>query len=504
MREDHTPVLVGAGQFTQRDVDPRQAKDPMGMMVECARMAAADAGLLPRALADVDTLAVVNIFGWHYANAPGLLAERLGAQPARCLYTTVGGNTPQWLVNEMADAIAAGRARRVLLAGAEAINTLVRARRAGIHLDWSAGGSGSPTVVGDNRPGTTDHEIAHGLQLPTTVYPLFETALRAHYGLDPETHRARLGWLCSQMSAVAAENPYAWFRTARSAAELTTITADNRFIGYPYPKYMNAIIDVDQGAAVLMTSVAEARALGIPESRWVYLWGGADAHDLWFVSERRDYHSSPALRRVGERALEMAGVEIGQIAAFDLYSCFPVAVQIARDMLGVAADDPRPFTVTGGLPYHGGPGNNYSLHAIATIMERLRAQPGTTGMVTALGWYLTKHSAGIYGTRPPHNGAWPRKDGSRDQAELDAMPHPALELEARGPGTIEAYTVLHDRDATPIRGIVIGRLADGRRFLANTPSDRVVLEELMVREAVGVSGHVFSADGQNCFDPRGA
>src|SRR5262249_24671909 len=159
------------------------------------------------------------------------------------------------------------------------VRSLLRARRAGVELRWTSDGSGSPVVLGDSRPGTSEHEVNHGLQMPTVIYPLFENALRAHYGLSLAAHRERLGALCSRMSTVAARNPYAWFQQERSAADIATVSAENRFIGFPYPKYMNAIIEVDQAAAVLMTSVAAARELGISPSRWVYLWGAADAQD---------------------------------------------------------------------------------------------------------------------------------------------------------------------------------------------------------------------------------
>jgi acetyl-CoA C-acetyltransferase len=499
MSEDRTPILIGAGQLTQRDVDPTRAKEPLVMMSECARQAAADAGLTFEHLSRLDCVAVANIFGWHYGNVPRALAERLGAHPATELYTTLGGNTPQMLVNETAASIAAGRARFALLAGAEALYTVARARRAGIQLAWSSGAAGSPSVIGDSRQGTTEHEVAYGVMLPTTIYPLFENALRAHYGLSLEEHRQRLGELCSRFSAVAAENPYAWFRQKRTAAEITTVTPQNRMIGFPYPKYMNAILDVDQGAAVLMTSVGEARALGIEPSRWVYLWGCGDAHDLWFVSERVNYYTSPAIRRIGRRALAMAGIGIDAIDCFDLYSCFPSAVQISRDMLGIPADDPRPLTVTGGLSYHGGPGNNYTMHAIATMMGRLRAKPGSKGLITGLGWYATKHSVGIYSTEPKPT-PFSRADPARDQTEIDGEPHPALALEPRGRGAIETYTVLHDREGNPVRGVVIGRLEDGRRFLANTPEDRSVLGSLMTSESVGRKGSVSSKDGVNRFE----
>lgn len=499
MTDDRTPVLFGAGQLTQRDVEPAEAKEPLAMMEEVAHRAAADAGANAGALERLDTVAVVNILSWHYGNAPGLLAARLGARPAQQIYTTVGGNTPQFLINEIATQIASGRARFALVAGAEAVRTLVRARRAGVELHWTSGGTGAPTVLGESKHGTSDHEVHHGLQLPTTIYPLFENALRAHYRLGLGAHRERLGALCNRFSAVAAHNPYAWFRQERSAEEITTVTAQNRFIGFPYPKYMNAIMEVDQAAAVLMTSVAGARALGIDPSRWVYLWGAADAQDHWFLSDRVDYHSSPAIRAAGQSALRMAGLGIGEIDYFDLYSCFPSAVQIGRDMLGVAADDPRPLTVTGGLPYHGGPGNNYTMHAVATMMDKVRAAPGTKGLVTGLGWYVTKHSLGIYGAPPPPR-PWQREEPSTYQRAIDGMPHPTLTASPQGRATIETYTVLHDRDGTPVRGIIIGRLADGQRFLANTPDERSVLESLKSQEAIGRTGTVSSSDGTNRFD----
>jgi len=502
--EDLTPILIGGGQVTQRDVEPAAAKEPLALMVEAAQGAAADADGGAELLAAVDSVAVVNILSWHYGNAPRLLAEQLGAHPTQEWYTTIGGNTPQWLVNETAAHIASGRTRVALLAGAETVYTLQRARRGHTELHWTSGGTGTPTIVGSYRHGTSDHEVAHGFQMPTAIYPLFENALRAHYGLSLAAHRERLGTLCSRLSAVAAENPYAWFRTARDAAAITTVTAANRMVGFPYPKYMNAIMDVDQAAAVLMTSVSAARRLGIPPSRWVYLWGGAEAEDLWFVSERVNYHSSPAIRAAGRHALAMAGIGIDAIDLFDLYSCFPSAVQIGRDMLGIAADDPRPLTVAGGLPYHGGPGNNYVMHAIATMLQRLRAAPGTKGLVTGLGWYVTKHSVGIYSTAPPETSAadnWAHERSAAYHAELQAMPHPELELTPQGPACVETYTVLHDRDGNPVAGLVIGRLDDGRRFLANTPADSALLRDLLAHEAVGQRGVVSSSDGTNRFDP---
>jgi acetyl-CoA C-acetyltransferase len=497
---DHTPILVGAGQLTQRDGDLATALDPLAMMEVVARRAADDAGAAATLLARVDSVAVVNVLCWPYANPPRDLAGRLGIRPAEALYTTVGGNTPQWLVNETAARIADGRVRVALLAGAEAVRTVMRARKARHQLAWASGGDGGPVVIGDPRDGTSEHEVAHGFMLPTQIYPLFENAIRARAGRTVVEHQRALGGLCAGLSAVAATNPHAWFPEARTAEEIATVSPANRMIGFPYPKLMNAIIEVDQAAAVLMTSAEEARALGVPRDRWVYLRGSGQAHDHWFVSDRVDYAISPAIREAGRQALAAAGIGIDGVAHLDLYSCFPAAVQMGRDALGIAPDDPRPLTVTGGLPYFGGPGNNYSLHAIAEMMTRVRAQPGSVGLVTALGWYVTKHAVGVYSTAPGE-GPFVREDPAPRQAALDAEPAPELAREPSGGAIIETYTVLHDREGTPVRGLVIGRLDDGRRFLATAPDDRRVLEELTVREGVGRRGRVWTADGVGWFDP---
>jgi acetyl-CoA C-acetyltransferase len=234
----------------------------------------------------------------------------------------------------------------------------------------------------------------------------------------------------------------------------------------------------------------------------VYVRGSGDALDHWYVSDRVNYHSSPAIRAAGHAALTQAGHDISQVDVFDLYSCFPCAPQIAAAMLGIAADDPRPLTVTGGLPYAGGPGNNYSTHAIAAMVSRLRAHPGRVGMVTGVGWYLTKHAVGIYSATPP-DGVRTRVPLREYQMTIDAMEHPTCVTEAEGEGHVETYTVLHDRDGTPETGVIVGRLGNGSRFWANTPADRALLDVMEQREMIGCRGRVRHepSAGVNRFEP---
>jgi acetyl-CoA C-acetyltransferase len=493
------PVIIGVGQVTNRANDISEAKQPIELMEIAAQNAEEDAGVRGL-LSKVESLRVVNVVSWPTDDPAGDLAARLGASPSERVYTTLGGNTPQWQVNEASERIARGDVRLSLIAGAEAIHSLRLARKSGERLPWPARGRPEPNA-GDARPGFSALEHAHGADAPIHVYPMFENALRAHQGHSIEEHQRYLGELSARFAAVAREHPYAWFREEKSADEIATPSQANRMVGFPYPKFMNAIMEVDMGAALLLASEAAARELGVAEDRWVYLHGCGDAIDHWFTSERVNYYCSPAIKVAGERALTMAGVAVDNIAYFDLYSCFPSAVQYGRDALGVAPDDPRPLTVTGGLPYFGGAGNNYTTHAIATMVEKLRAEPDKLGLCSALGWFATKHAIGIYGARRPES-EWSRTEPKADQKIVDAMPHPQLVEEADGPATVETYTVAYGREGAE-RGVVIGRLENGHRFLANTPPDRELFESMTQREFVGAKGAVRhdAAAGINVFSP---
>jgi acetyl-CoA C-acetyltransferase len=500
---DRLPVVVGVGQLTQRTEDIAAAREPLALIADAARSAIDDAEGGAALAAHIDSVRVVNLLSGAYADPAAALASRLDLPAGERLYTAMGGSAPQWLVNRTADDLAAGRIRAALLAGGEAMHTLRLAARAGVALEWTRG-STRAAMVGDTRQGSHPDEWKHGAQMPAQIYPLFEIATRAHEGLTPAEHRARIAALSASFARVAAAHPHAWFRDAKSADEIATVSPQNRIVAFPYTKYMNAIMEVDQAAAVVMTTVAEARALGIPEGRRVHLHGGGDVHDLWHLRDRIDYFSSPGMALAFDEAMSQARIDPTALGPVDLYSCFPVAPQFAARILGLPADGSQPLTVTGGLPYFGGAGNNYSMHAIATIVERLRADPAALGLVSALGWYMTKHAVGVYGVAPPSR-AWQRPARASQQARIDALAHPTCVAVADGRARIETYTVLHDRGGRAHEAIVVLRLEDGDRVFANVDPDADLFATMEREEMVGAPGRVRPGlDGRNRFYPVGA
>jgi acetyl-CoA C-acetyltransferase len=359
--DPRTPVVVGVGQVStpaDAGLAPADRPEPLELMTAALRAAAEDCdGAAPGGSAPagsallqrVDSIRVVAPLGWHAVNAALGVASSLGyapgSEPAQLMVSAIGGNSPQALMHDSCRAIGRGDLDVVLVTGAEAMYARALARRdpAKPWLEWATQPAETPPplVFGVDKPGATELEMNRGVILPVQAYPLFENALRAANGWTLEEHAARIGALWSRFSEVAAANPAAWIRKARTASEIVTPSADNRMVSFPYPKLCTANMQVDQGAGYIVCSVAAARSAGVPEDRWVFPLAGADAHDHWFISQRPELHRSPAIRFAGAAALALAGLGIDDVAAVDLYSCFPAVVQMGRPSLGWQWTIPR-------------------------------------------------------------------------------------------------------------------------------------------------------------------
>jgi acetyl-CoA C-acetyltransferase len=518
--DPRTPVVVGVGQVTVRPDPTTERSDrpePLELMTAALLAAGEDCdgappgGRAPAGHALVrraDSIRVVAPLSWHPVNPALLVANRLGfavgSEPAELVLSSIGGNSPQAIMHDACLSISRGDLDVVLVTGAEAMYTRTLARRVpdAPRPAWTtqeAESTPPPVVFGVDKAGASELEMNRGVLLPVHAYPLFENALRAANGWSMEEHATRMGTLWARFSKVASGNPYAWLRTPRTAAEVVTPGPDNRMISFPYPKLCTANMQVDQGAGYIVCSAGAARAAGVPEERWVFPLSGADGNDHWYISERPELHRSPAIRLAGGAALELAGIGPDDLSAIDLYSCFPVVVQMAARELGLSVDDPaRPLTLTGGLTFGGGPGNNYTSHGIAAAAAALREAPGATALVTGNGWYATKHSIGVYASRPPaHGGSQPF--AWRDvQPEIEALPRCRVDAEASGRVVVETYTVAFDRDGNAERGIVACRTPDGTRAWGNI-SDADTLASLCAEEGVGRKG-VLEADGSLTLD----
>ncbi len=484
----NTPILVGIHQYTQRWQAGQMPQDPLSLIIQASKAAIEDSGQV--ALKDaIDAVYIVNIFSYAYQDAPGELSKALGIDPQIAVYTTEGGNTPQYLVNQAALALEKGEIKAALLTGCEVVYGFKKATKSGMKLDWPKRESPAK-ITGEVRVPVNDVESAYELYTPANVYPIFETALRAQKGHTPEAHQKYLGDLYEKFAQVAAQHPQAWSQDAPSSQEIAEPSDDNRMVCYPYTKRMNANINVDQAAALVMTTVSEAERLGIPSEKWVVPMGGAHLNEVWEVSRRPKLYESQAIREASRLALEQSGLSLEQIDAFDLYSCFPCAVQMGREAVGISETDARTLTLTGGLSFFGGAGNNYVMHAIATAVETIRQNPAQKILISALGWYATKHAIGIYGKEAPARPWRENPDFGEIQQQIDATELEPPVAQAEGVLEVEGYTIKHGRDGSPEKGIVIGRLEDGRRTVSYIEADAEALRKYEQTELVGQKGQV--------------
>ncbi|CAJ1494541.1 acetyl-CoA acetyltransferase [[Mycobacterium] kokjensenii] len=483
MIDPRTPVVVGVGQSAERidDADYR-AMSPVQLAAAAAQAALADCGADTEQVASaIDAIVATRAFEISIPKAPAPLgksnnfprsvARLIGADPARAVLDKVGGQGPQKLLTEFAGEIVAGAADVVLLCGSDATSTLRHFAKSETKPDFNETVDGQ---LEDRGYGLEDfverYTVIHGLTGAPVQYALLENARRAGLGMSKADYLQSMAELFAPMSKIAAKNPFSASPVERSVDELTTVNASNRMICDPYPRLLVARDQVNQGAAALVMSVAAAQRLGVPEDRWVFLHGHADLREQRLL-ERPDLGAYPAAVAATAEALEMAGIGFGDVAAMDLYSCFAVPVFNICDAFGLAADDPRGLTLTGGLPFFGGAGNNYSMHAIAEAVAFARSAPGKFAFVGANGGMQSKYAAGVYATTPV---PWQADRSAELQARADAAAQAVPVTEsAEGPATVETYSVRHDWK-TPT-GIIIGRLdADGTRFLATTEDEDLV------------------------------
>ena len=489
---DDTPVLIGVGEASERiDAADYEALSPANLASAAARAAIADAG--GRDLAKhIDVIAAIRQFEVSGANAkppfgaadnfPRAIGKRIGADPKRAILEVVGGQGPQHLVNEFAHAIAAGEVNMVLLVGSEAISTVRHLQSKGETRDWSEAIGGELENRGFGMDGLVTMDlIGHGARSPIQLYALFENARRARLGMDRKSYALKMGELFAPFTRVASGNPHAMSRDVYSADELATVTGPNRLTADPFPRRMVARDQANQGAAVLMTSVKQARALGVPAEKMVFLYGGADVKERSVIA-RRDLSASPAAIAACKQALGAAKLSTADIGVFDLYSCFPVAVFNICDGLGIAPGDPRGLTVTGGLPFFGGAGNNYSMHAIASMVRALRGKPEAAGLVGANGGYLSKYSVGVYGAREKEFAPF---DSRALQAEIDAWPAPQLDPAFAGQARIETYTI--DYSGLAPRGVIIARTPGDARLVAMAPAKSPLVQEMIANDPLRAS-----------------
>lgn len=471
MVADNTPVIIGVGQYSERVGEPGyEVLSYMDLGGRALAEAIKDSSASGSVADALDTLAAIRAFEMSRPgrdppfggsdNVPRSFAKRVGANPKRAILSTTGGQYNQKLVGEFAAEIAAGRSDCAAIVGAEAISTVLALSAKGEKPDWSEAVGGELEDRGFGLDGMMEPALfAHGATGAIPLYAIAENARRAKLDKSLEAYRRDIGELFAPFTKVAASNPHAAAAVERSAEELATVTERNRIVAEPYARMTVARDQVNQAAAIIIASAGIARELGVPDEQWVHIHAVTSATELE-LSERPDLSGNPASIASVERALEISGKRMADMKFLDFYSCFAIPVFNQCDHFGISPDDPRGLTLTGGLPFFGGAGNNYSAHAICEAVQRVRHDRGSFALVGANGGWMSKYATGIYSTEaaewagevrvedlPKATNGVPRSDQPFDTA------------------VVESYTINHSKSGSD--AVFIGRNPEGERVVGN-------------------------------------
>lgn len=484
------PCIIGVAQHTWHP-SHEDAPEPLEQWAAMAKLAAMDAGS-EKLLSALDEIDVVFSLSWNYDDAPSQLAQKLGCTPKHKKISGLSGTSPQKFINEAAESILKGETRLALVAGGEALATKKKAKREGRQLSWQKTLNKPPMPFED-----TFHpsEISHQIFQAYLTFAMLDSARRHHLKLSLQQNREQEADMMSRLSRVASQNPSAWFPKAYSIAELLDDDNANRPVAYPYNKFQMAFMDVDMAAAVIIASREKADELGIAEEKRIYLHGWSYAKEPIHIAERPELWHSPAMEIAGQQALSMAGIGSNSLAHLDVYSCFPASLNFTRDALGISDTDTRPLTVTGGLPYFGGPGNNYTAHAVVSLVKRLRERRGDYGLVSGVGMHLTHHVMGIYSSEAPTKLPVPA-DAGKAQHYVESVGRKIIENAVNGQGTIAAYTIIYGSDKNTAYAIC--DIDGGKRCYAICDHAETV-SRMDKEEWVGKSVKIYSENNINRF-----
>lgn len=470
-----TPVLVGIGTATRREENFEDALEPMDLMLEAVTNAGRDSGS-SAILSGAQYIAVPR-GRWAYRNPAGEIATTIGADAPTTVLAGVGV-LQQTLIGKACARIASGESHTTLVAGADAGYRILRARVAGQRASERDQESEPDIRMTPREELRHPVEKRAGLVMPVGLYAIMESAYRAKHGWSVDDHRDRIAELLARCGRVAASNPNAWNRAPIDSKRIRDMGDRNPMQAFPYTRSHCSTWNVDQAAALLFCSAARAEELQIPRDRWIFPVASTESNHMVAVSARADLASCSGAAITGQAALDAGGLTTAEVDLVELYSCFPLAIETYADALGLPLT--RDLTVTGGMPFAGGPYNNYVFQATCRAAELLRQGKGGTALVSSVSGILTKQAFGLLSVDPGPNGFL--------HADLSATV--ASEMATRevvetysGAATVAGYTVLHGRGEKP-RGLLLVDTPEGRRALVTTDVS-LVMEAMQREEFVG-------------------
>lgn len=474
------PLLAGCATVQQRETVISNSREPVALMVDAVRAAAHDAG--SEALLQRAQRIYVPKGMWGYSDPARLIADATGATAARTVLADIG-ILQQTLVGDACARIANGEIDCAIIAGGEAKFRQLQASIQQVDCPETAQANPPDETMVPQAELWLDSETQAGLMMPVGFYAIIESALRFARGESVQANRDRIARRYVRFSEIAAQNPDAWKRDVLAMEHVRDAIGKNRMLAFPYTRAHNSEWNVDQAAALIFCSEKLADEIGIAQSQRVYPLASSESNHMLCLSQREQLHRAPGAEIALQAALQATGLTKDRFDLLELYSCFPAAVQVFADALGV--DDPRDLTVTGGMAQAGGPLNNYVFQATVRMVQLLRErsrEKSANGLVSSVSGMLTKQAYGLWSTaRPQQSFAF---IDVTEQVQEQSHAKTVL-THYNGPATVAGYTVLYSGDV-PARAIVIADTPAGERVVVSS-EETATLQRMLGDECCGQS-----------------
>ena len=468
------PVVIGIASIQQKGKFD-ELDEALIMMDKAVKGAVRDTG--NKSIKDyVDEIRVPKGF-WKYRDPGKWIAKNNNFQKIPTTYVTKIGVLQQNLINEACLKIQNGEIRASLVLGGEARYKMLRSKIEDIPFYEKELTANPDYYVKAQEDLYGKDELEQLGAMAVGYYAVIETAIRKSKNEDLESHREAIGEMYQNFSQIAAKNPNAWIDKPFTKEEIITESSKNRMMAYPYNKLHCTSWNVNQSSALIICSEELADKLGIVDTKRVYPITSTENNHMLAIQQRPKLYKSMGMQYAAQKILEEIKRLKIDIDAYDLYSCFPAAVRMFLDALGISKN--KIISLSGSMAFAGGPLNSYVLHSSVEMIRKIRNGNFNNGLVTGVSGMMTKQSFCVWGKKFEDKFLF---HDLTNKAKLEEKPLKILD-EHQGEGEIIGYTFFHDENKK-IKAVLYLEDKNNRRKVVST-INKEFISLLKFKECVG-------------------
>ena len=414
---------------------------------------------------------------WRYRDPGKWIARNNNFKNIPTTYVTKIGVLQQNLINEACQKIETGEINASIILGGEARFKQLRAVIEKKEYFETKLDENPDFYIKAKEDLYGDEELAELGAMAVGYYATMETAIRKNDGEGIEEHQNNIALMYEEFSKIASENKDGWLNHPYAKEEILETSKKNKMLAYPYNKLHCTSWNVNQSAAIIICSEELANELEIDNKKRVYPISSSENNHMIAIQQRPKLYESLGMTYAANSINKMIERLDIKLDAYDLYSCFPAAIKMFTKSIGLDSEIPK--TVTGSMPYAGGPLNSFVIHSTVKMIQKIRALEVKYGLITGVSGMMTKQSFCVWGKEYKEHFIF---DDVTERAKLDESP---IELSniSEGKGEIIGYTIIEGNENAAKAVLYLDDEKKHRKVVSSM--DKNFINLLMEEEWVG-------------------